>query len=679
MIDMEKLNNDVKKLKRFKKIKISLIIILVICLSIFTALFTVKIITLQPKHQETKNIEKTENNEQQPYEENLENQEIIVQNKDEIEVLKGQIVIKTKEKVKIKEDKSKKKKNKKKSKKQKEKIIIKKEKLNVELHTKNGDLFKVVVNGKEEKNEKRKKEIVELFNKQVLKTQQNKDIEVNSVEKTNQTEENNSIDEQINNINDKYKKENAEKTLKNLQIEMGQQTDLFKNETEKQNQNLSYDKLVEKLSSSVVHIKGIYLTDANDMHRYNLLQALDGEVFPAKKIKVQATCSGFFVSEDGYIVTNHHCIDDAKDIDIETKNGNKYEAKIIGYFEGADIALLKIEPKKGEKFNAVKIANSDNLAVGDNIIIIGGPLGYKWSASAGIVSGKSRALDEFQDGPKKHAWGTAGEYIQVDAAINGGNSGGPAFNTNGEVVGIAAAGYDFLQGMKFIISSNTLLKNLDQLKKGKIIQKGLWGVAVNELEPYDIKAVGLNKNSGLLVHNVVEKSPADKAGLKRGDVILKVNGKELKDKIALKDVNSEIFDGSVSELEINRYGKIKKIKIKAISVKEIEKLEKGEIGIQDWDDKNISYRLLTSGLHKKLRFPKEVSGIIITDIKNNEDPMLILAVGDIIVGVNDEKISSIEDYQKVLKQLRKDKKEMAMFHIYKPTKGVIVVRGSKFE
>jgi len=105
MIDMEKLNNDVKKLKRFKKIKISLIIILVICLSIFTALFTVKIITLQPKHQETKNIEKTENNEQQPYEENLENQEIIVQNKDEIEVLKGQIVIKTKEKVKIKEDK----------------------------------------------------------------------------------------------------------------------------------------------------------------------------------------------------------------------------------------------------------------------------------------------------------------------------------------------------------------------------------------------------------------------------------------------------------------------------------------------------------------------------------------------------------------------------------------------
>ena len=445
------------------------------------------------------------------------------------------------------------------------------------------------------------------------------------------------------------------------------------------NQNVRYDKLVEELAKSVVHIKGVYLKDTEDEDRYMLLNALGGEVFPARKIKQQATCSGFFVSEDGYIVTNHHCVDDAQDIDVETKEGNKYSAKIIGYYEGADLAVLKISPLKDEKFPATKIGNSDELAVGDNIIVIGGPLGYKWSASAGIVSGKSRDIDynNNETSAKKHAWGTAGEYIQVDAAINGGNSGGPAFNLKGEVVGVASAGYTFLQGMKFIIASNTLKEYLPQLKKGRIISKGLWGVNVNELEPYDIKAIGLSKNSGMLIHEVLKDSPAEKAGIKRGDVILSVNGKEIKDKIALRNVNNEIFAGSVSTIVVNRYGKIKKFKIKADNVKNIEKLEKGEIGIQDWSDGNISYRLLTSKMHKKFHFPKYVNGIIITDIKNNDDPMLMLAVGDIIMQVNDKEVSSIENYQKIIKELKANKKTMAIFHVYKPTRDMIYVKGSK--
>ena len=445
------------------------------------------------------------------------------------------------------------------------------------------------------------------------------------------------------------------------------------------NQNIRYDKLVEELAKSVVHIKGVYLTDTEDEDRYMLLSAFGGEVFPAKKIKQQATCSGFFVSDDGYIVTNHHCVDDAQDIDVETKDGNKYGAKIIGYYEGADLAVLKISPKKGEKFPATKIGNSDELAVGDNIIVIGGPLGYKWSASAGIVSGKSRDIDynNNDNSAKMHAWGTAGEYIQVDAAINGGNSGGPAFNLKGEVVGVASAGYTFLQGMKFIIASNTLKEHLPQLKNGKIISKGLWGINVNELEPYDIKAIGLSKNSGMLIHEVLKGSPAEKAGIKRGDVILTVNGKEIKDKISLRNVNNEIFAGSTSTVVINRYGDVKKFKIKADNVKNIEKLEKGEIGIQDWSDGNISYRLLTSKMHKKFHFPKYVSGIIVTEIKNNDDPMLMLAVGDIIMQVNDKEVSSIEDYQKILKDLQSSKKAMAMFHIYKPTRNMVYVKGSK--
>ena len=494
-------------------------------------------------------------------------------------------------------------------------------------------------------------------------------------------------EEQKNHINDVIEKVDAEEN-NNLGSKSGDYLRTASNFLQQTNANTSitksneeYAKLVDKLAQSVVHIKMISLRDTDDNDRYSLLTSFGGEVFPKKKVKVLGSCSGFFVSQDGYIVTNHHCIDDVQDIEVETKDGSNFKGKVVGYFEGADLAVIKVEPKKGEKFVATKIGNSDRLSVGDNIIIIGGPLGYKWSASAGIVSGKARDLTYGDDntGDKKHVWGSSGELIQVDVAVNPGNSGGPAFNMDGEVVGVASAGILFFQGMNFMVSSNTLKENLADLKKGKIIQKGLWGVNVSEMESYDLKAVGIEKNSGMLVQDVIKFSPAEKAGIKRGDIITSVDGIALKDKVVMKNINSKVFDGSVNTLEINRYGKLLRLQVKAISVREMEKLEKGEIGLQEWDDKNISYRLLTAPKHDKFKFPKDVGGIIIVDIKNADDPMLTFNVGDVIMGVNDKEVKSIEDYQKIIFGLKKQKKNMAMFHIYKPMTKQIIVKGSKFE
>ena len=439
-----------------------------------------------------------------------------------------------------------------------------------------------------------------------------------------------------------------------------------------------YDNLVDTLSNSVVHVKGTYLVDTDDHQRFAILTAFGGEVMPAKKIKQQAICSGFFVSEDGYIVTNHHCVDDVQGIDIEMRNGSKYNAKVIGYYEAADLAVLKVNSTENEKFPSVKIGNSDKISVGDGIIVIGGPLGYKWSASTGIISGKARDVEYGQhDGPKKHIWGTAGEYIQVDAAINGGNSGGPVFNVNGEVIGVASSGYQFLQGMNFIVASNTLKEFLPAMEDGKIISKGLFGIQVNELEPYDVKAIGMKKNVGVLIHEVVEGSPAEQSGIRRGDVIISINGKEVKDKVSLRNINNDIFANSINEVVVNRYGAIKTFKVKAENVKMMEKLEKGEIGIQEWSDGNLFYRFLTKEKHSKFLFPKDVAGIIVTDIKDNSDPMLTVAVGDVIMQVNDMVVKSIEDYQNIIKVLKRQKKNMAMFHVYKPTQKAIIVKGSR--
>ena len=435
-----------------------------------------------------------------------------------------------------------------------------------------------------------------------------------------------------------------------------------------ENHSQSYDKLVQKLLPSVVHIKVVSMQDVDKQVRYGLLTAYEGEIFPPKKIKALASGSGFFISEDGYIVTNHHVIDDAQDIDVETYNGKKYKAMLVGSDESADLAVLKIKPNKGEKFLAVPFDKNDSVAVGDTVIVIGGPLGYKWSVSSGIVSGKSR------DGYRP---GGVGEFIQIDAAVTHGNSGGPAFNLNGEVVGINDWGYEATQGMNFAISAKTALEVVPKLKKGKKIARGLFGISVAELEPWDVKTLGMEKNTGLLIHKVVKDGPAEKAGIKRGDVYLKMNGEEVKDQNSLIKLNAKVMAGETYDIEVLRLGQKMNFKVKAMDTKSMEKLEKGEVGALELDDGIASLKLLTRKMHSDYKLNKDIDGgVIVAAVKDNDEAMFMLTVGTIIVQVNDMKVNTIEEYQTAMKAVKKQGKKMAMFHVYLPVSQSIKVIGS---
>ena len=443
----------------------------------------------------------------------------------------------------------------------------------------------------------------------------------------------------------------------------------FKKNIKKIDEN-SYDKLVEQLLPKVVHIKGIYLVDTDSQQKWSIVNSFGGDIVPARKTKVTGNGSGFFISSNGYILTNYHVIEDVQEIDIETHDGHKYKGKIIGYDEGADLALLKINNRKDEKFSYVKFGKSDDTSIGDHVIVIGGPYGYKSSVSSGIVSGKSR---------EDYRVDNIGEFIQIDAPSTHGNSGGPLFNTKGEVIGMITWGYEHESVLNFALAEKTMRDVLPELKKGKNIARGYFGISVKELEPWDVKAFGLKQNEGMLIQNVTKGSPADKSGIKRGDLITEINGQKITDKASMVKINRTIMTDTLSKIVVNRYGtSITFDNVGAINNRENEKLQRGENGLLEFDDKMIYLRLITKEMHDRYRLPKEVFGAVITSVKENDEPLFMLSVGDIIMQINDKEVNTLEEYGKIVHDIRKNKKDMAIFHIYRPTTGEISVFGSKF-
>ena len=364
--------------------------------------------------------------------------------------------------------------------------------------------------------------------------------------------------------------------------------------------------------------------------------------------KASSLGSGFIIKENGMVITNNHVIAGADDILIKV-NSKEYKAKVIGADPYMDIAVLKIETQ--DKFKPVGFGNSDKARVGDWVVAIGNPFGLGGTVTSGIISARNRdiGMTRYDD------------FIQTDASINQGNSGGPLFNLKGEVVGINTAiiapGQSGSIGIGFAIPSNAASKVIDQLVNYGETRRGWLGVRIQEVTKEIAEAVELKNPEGALVASVGEKSPADKAGVKAGDIILKFDGKKIDTMRTLPKVVANTEVGKNVEIQIWRNKKLisKKLKLGRLESSEEFKekkskqkrteefeIEKLKITVRDLNKKDISSRNL-----------KITKGVVITEISSKSPLSGQLNINDIIIEAKRTPITKSSDLKNLVDKIIK--------------------------
>ncbi|SLN40155.1 putative periplasmic serine endoprotease DegP-like precursor [Roseovarius albus] len=359
--------------------------------------------------------------------------------------------------------------------------------------------------------------------------------------------------------------------------------------------------------------------------------------------RTQALGSGFVISEDGFVVTNNHVIQAADEIIIEFYSGEELKAEVIGTDPKTDIALLKVEAEEPLPF--VKFGDSDTARVGDWVVAMGNPLGQGFSVSAGIVSARNRALS-----------GTYDDYIQTDAAINQGNSGGPLFNLDGEVIGVNTAilspnGGSI--GIGFSMASNVVTRVVDQLQEFGETRRGWLGVRIQDVTEDVAEAIGLEKAAGALVTDVPE-GPASEAGVLSGDVIMSFDGKDVKDTRGLvREVgNSEV--GKTVRVVVFRDGKTQTLKITlgrreaAEGTAEEEGADDGEEEVAPTEKTVLDMELseLNGDLRSQLDLADDAKGLVVRDLDSlSEAYEKGMRAGDLITEAGQQNVTSIQDLE----------------------------------
>ena len=357
--------------------------------------------------------------------------------------------------------------------------------------------------------------------------------------------------------------------------------------------------------------------------------------------------SGFIIDEKGIVVTNNHVIQDAEDIIIRVNGDKEFKAKVIGSDPLSDIAILQLETN--EKFTPVKFGNSDNSRIGDWVIAIGNPFGLGGTVTSGIISARNRSigLSRYED------------YIQTDASINSGNSGGPLFDMNGDVIGINTAilGRSGSIGIGFAIPSNSAKIVIDQLIEFGETKRGWLGVRIQDVTKEIAEVEKLDEPRGALVASVAENSPSDKAGVKSGDIILEFNGEKIK---VMKELPMIVARTEVGKKVKVKIWRDKKEITKTITLGRLETSEDFKVAEEKVKPKEtrieklkITVRELTKEDVKNKNLPNQTSGLVITQIENDSPLVKSLDVDSIILEAQKKKIRSINDLNQALNQVMK--------------------------
>ena len=365
---------------------------------------------------------------------------------------------------------------------------------------------------------------------------------------------------------------------------------------------------------------------------YEFFRRFGGRM-PHGATPVQGQGSGFIVSGDGTILTNAHVVEDADEVTVKLNDKREFKAKVLGADKTSDVAVLKIE---AQNLPTVRVGTSAQTQVGEWVLAIGSPFGFESSASAGIVSAKSRSLPD----------GSYVPFIQTDVAVNPGNSGGPLFNMNGEVIGINSQIYSRsggYQGLSFAIPIEVAMNIERQIVATGKVQRGKLGISIQDVNQALADSFGLAKPAGALVSSVEKGSPAAKAGLQPGDVILGIDGRTLASAGDLPAAVALKKPGEAARLQVWRQGSTRDIEVHVGSFSE-EKVAKLDTPSADKGRLGVAVRPLTP----EERRQAETKGGVIVEQANGAAARAGIQPGDIILSVNGQTIDSVEQLRGII-------------------------------
>lgn len=416
----------------------------------------------------------------------------------------------------------------------------------------------------------------------------------------------------------------------------------------------SFAELAKKVTPSVVNIsttKKVTLRAMNPFKGFGQGAPFDEffdkffEGAPQQQRESHSLGSGFLINEGGYILTNNHVVAEADEIVVRLNDKHQFPAKIVGTDSKTDVAIIKIESKDPLPFSP--LGDSDQLQVGDWVVAVGNPFALSHTVTAGIVSAKGRVIGA----------GPYDDFIQTDASINPGNSGGPLFNTAGEVVGINTAVFAGGQGLGFAIPINMAKKLIPQLvEKGKVTDRGWLGVQIQEVTDELAKSFNMDPARGALIGDVIAGSPAEKGGLKRGDIVLKFDDKEIDKSSELPGLVATSESGKVVTLQILRDGKKQELKIT------LDKMPSEETALVSGKSEDGKKKVDALGLVVKAVSMEEAhelgvaqgKGVLIARVEpgssaENAD----LRAGDLLFEVNGKPTNAVADYEKIISGVKK--------------------------